>query len=87
MKHLKALYNEWLAQMQKETVVKLHVPINLVIAAPDMYEALKAYIEHIERFHGESGYPGNRCEWCLDREKEMRQALAKAEGENPDGNV
>ena len=53
---------------------------NLIQAAPDMYEALKAYIEHVERFHGESGYPGNRCEWCLDREKEMRQALAKAEG-------
>lgn len=52
----------------------------LIAAAPDMYEALKAYIEHVERFHGEGGYPGNRCEWCLDREKEMRQALAKAEG-------
>jgi len=87
MQHFKALYNEWLAQMQKETVVKLNVPINLVIAAPDMYEALKAYIEHVERFHGESGYPGNRCEWCLDREKEMCLALAKAEGENPDSNV
>ena len=87
MQPFKALYNEWLAQMQKETVVKLHVPINLVIAAPDTYEALKAYIEHVERFHGESGYPGNRCEWCLDREKEMCLALAKAEGENPDSNV
>lgn len=59
----------------------INIDDNFVQAAPDMYEALKAYIEHVERFHGESGYPGNRCEWCLDREKEMCLALAKAEGE------
>ena len=53
---------------------------NLILAAPDMYESLKEYIEHVDRFHGENRYSGNRCEWCQSREKEMRQALSKAEG-------
>jgi hypothetical protein len=104
MQYFKALYNEWLAQMQKEANIKLHIPINLAIAAPDMYETLKELVPEsgewwcptckrlvngevtFQECHAVCGtFLGdiNNQEWLT----KARQALAKAEGENPDGNV
>jgi hypothetical protein len=43
--------------------------------------ALEAWIEHVDRFHHEHSYPGNRCDWCLSREAEAREAIREAKEE------
>jgi hypothetical protein len=43
-----------------------------------LLEALEDVIDHVDRFHGEAGYPGNRCEWCVSVESRAREAIEEA---------
>lgn len=49
----------------------------------ELLGSLQDWLAHIDRYHGEGGYPGNRCEWCTAPEERSRATIRKSDRKRP----